>query len=146
MAITDHSTPEGQARARRNPLVRNLPLLLALALVLVGLAGLLPLRLSTNATTTSLSIRRLEQIEADWRLRNLQLEQDIVALGSLDRIEREARQRLGLVPASRTLQIAVAATSSPAPHLPSRFLPPEPARPQSPQPWWRNLLDLLPLP
>src|SRR3990172_2306780 len=97
MALADRSAQEAQAREA--PLARNVPLLLAMALVVVGLAGLLPLRLSTNTTSTSLSIRRLEQIRADWQAGNLQLENEVVALGALPRVEREARERLGMVPA-----------------------------------------------
>lgn len=144
MALADRSTE--QTRPRAAPLVRNTPLLLALALVVVGLAGLLPLRLSTNTTTTSLSIRRLEQMRADWRARNLQLENEIAALGALPRVEREARERLGLVPAAGGVRIAVEAERPPTPYLPSRFLPAAPTETLSPRPWWRNLLGLLPLP
>lgn len=128
------------------PLLHNLPLVLALALVVTGLAGLLPLLLSTNATTTSLTIRRLEEVRADWQASNLQLENEIAALGALQHVEREARGRLGMVPAEGTLQVAVEVAGSWTPYVPSRFLPPAAAEPQREQPWWRNLLKLLPIP
>ena len=144
MALADRSAQEAQAREA--PLARNVPLLLAMALVVVGLAGLLPLRLSTNTTSTSLSIRRLEQIRADWQAGNLQLENEVVALGALPRVEREARERLGMVPAKDGVKISVDADRLATPYVPSRFLPAASEEPPSPRPWWRNLLGLLPLP
>lgn len=125
MALADRSAQRSQAQTRTVALAHNLPFLVAVALVLVGVAAILPLRLSTSATTTSIGIQRLEQVKAYWQSCSRQLEERVATLAALERIEREARERLGMVPATGGLRIALGVRQQPAGRIPSRFLPPE---------------------
>jgi cell division protein FtsL len=105
----------------------SLPVVLILAAVIIGVAALLPLVQSSGATSTEGDIRRLEQQNTDWRARVRALELEVAGLGSLNRIEQEATQRLKMAPPKQTEYIRVDAPG-PEPHrLPSRYLPPSPA-------------------
>jgi cell division protein FtsL len=117
-----------------------------ICLVVIGLAGLLPLMLSSRATSTSTDIRQLERVRNDWQARSQELQAEIAFLGSLDRIEKEARERLGMVPPSETIYVAV---DEPAPEkqlVPLRFLPADKEQPRHDDSWWESILDMLPIP
>src|SRR3989304_87687 len=72
----------------------SLPALLILAAVVIGLAALLPLVQSSHATALNGNIQKREQAKADWQARLREMELEVAGLGSLDRVEREATQRL----------------------------------------------------
>ncbi|GAG45261.1 unnamed protein product, partial [marine sediment metagenome] len=84
-----------------------MPLVLTIALVAVGLAGLLPLLQSSQTTTTGHNIGELERQRNDWEARTHELEAEIASLASLNRIEQEAHQRLGMEAPERTLYLTV---------------------------------------
>ena len=121
------------------------PVLLIAGAAIV-IIGLLQVVQTSEATTKSFAIQRLEQdkLELDASVR--ELEADVAALSSLARIEQEAR-RLGLKPpeAREAVEVNVAWPGADAP-LPTRFVPEdeevEPAGKGSP--WWQDLLRLLP--
>jgi hypothetical protein len=123
-----------------------------LALAVIGIAGLLPLRLNTNATTTSFSITELEQGRADWQAKTIQLQNQIATQASLSRIEQEAKERFGMVPAPVEQQVFITLESSarsfdPAlDHVPARYLPAGTEEVQPALPWWRSVLDIIPRP
>jgi cell division protein FtsL len=117
-----------------------------ICVVVIGIAGLLPLLLSSKVTSTSSDIRQLERVRNDWQARTQELEAEIAVLGSLDRIEKEARDRLGMVPPGETVYITV---DQPAPEkqiVPLRFLPPEKEQPRQEESWWESILGMLPVP
>ncbi len=118
-----------------------------MAVVAIGLAGALSLLPSSQATSTSFQIRQLEMARDDWRARLHELEAETASLASLERIDRDARERLGMVPPTETTYITV---DLPAPEkqiLPARFLPAtEGERKEEQKSWWESLLDFLPLP
>jgi cell division protein FtsL len=117
-----------------------------ICLVVIGLAGLLPLIQSSQATSTSSDVRQLERARNDWQARLQELQAEVAFLGSLDRIEKEARERLGMVPPSETVYIVV---DEPAPEtqlVPLRFLPPKKEQPRQEESWWESILGKLPLP
>jgi cell division protein FtsL len=102
--------------------------------------------LSSRATSTSTDIRQLERARDDWEARSQELQAEIAFLGSLDRIEKEARGRLGMVPPTETIYVTV---DQPAPEkqlIPLRFLPAAKEQPQQHHSWWESILDMLPLP
>jgi cell division protein FtsL len=119
---------------------------LIIAAVLVGIAALLPLVQNSLATSTGGSISRLEQEREDWKARLNEQEIQVAQLGSLARIEREARERLKMVEPAEVNYLSVDAPA-PAPHkLPSRYLPPEPPQPETGSSLWEDALGWLPLP
>jgi cell division protein FtsL len=117
-----------------------------ISLVVIGLAGLLPLIQSSRVTSTSSDIRRLERTRNDWQARLQELQAGVAFLGSLDRIEKEARERLGMAPPSETVYVIVDAPAPETQLVPLRFLPPKNEQPPQEDSWWESLLDKLPLP
>ncbi len=124
----------------------SLPVLLTASAMAIGLAALLPLVQSSDATTTNGNIQRLEQARADWQARLHEMELEVAGLGSLDRIEREATGRLHMTAPAETHYLTVDVAAPERRKLPSRFLPPQPAQPQAGSSLWDKLFGWLPLP
>ena len=132
-------------RAKGRPL--GMPVVLTIALVAVGLAGLLPLLQSSQATTIGYNIRQLEHQRNDWEARIHELEAEIASLAALDRIEKEAGQRLNMQAPEHTVYLTVDVVSPESQPIPDRFLPPKKQESaKEDQSWWQSLLDLLPFP
>jgi cell division protein FtsL len=129
-------------RTKGRPL--SMPVVLTIALVAVGLAGLLPLLQSSQTTTTGYSIRQLERQRNDWEARIHELEAEIASLAALDRVEEEARQRLDMQTPEDTVYLSVDVASPESQPIPDRFLPPKQETVKEQQSWWQSLLDLLP--
>ncbi|MEX0682373.1 MAG: hypothetical protein WD904_09680 [Dehalococcoidia bacterium] len=124
----------------------SLPVILIVAAVIVGVAALLPLVQTSIATTTGGSISRLEREREDWQARLHEQEVSVAQLGSLERVEREARDRLQMVTPDNVNYLRVDAPA-PAPHrLPSRYLPAEPAQPDTGSSLWEDVFGWLPVP
>ena len=124
----------------------SLPALLIVAAVVIGLAALLPLVQSSDATSINGNIQKLEQEKADWQARLHEMELEVAGLGSLDRVEREATQRLHMK-APQSVQYITVDVPAPAEHkLPSRFMPPPPKPQQSGSSIWHKLFGWFPLP
>lgn len=135
--------PAGAALAR----LRRPSGLLIAALAAVAVAALAQVVQSSDATTRGYEIQQLQRRQLELQAGVHQKEAEVAALASLDRIEREARTKLGMVPPQRRLDLQV---SEPVPQeqlLPTRFLPPPSEPPPAPagRPWWRRILDRLPL-
>ena len=150
MATRAHAHPAATARERAAPRSEGrqpgLPSLVIICVVVIGLAGLLPLLLSSRVIHTSSDVRELEGVRNDWQARTQELEAEIAVLGSLDRIEKEARGRMGMVPPGETVYITV---DQPAPEkqiVPLRFLPPEKDQSRQEESWWEAILGMFPLP
>jgi cell division protein FtsB len=128
----------GEARDR---LVSVLPH----AAVVIGLASLLLLMQTSAIAAEGYTLRRLEAERESWRQRNLQLESEIAALQSLQRVDLIARQRLGMVPATERTYINVNVVPS-GPEIPDD-LPPSWARqaglPQRDESVWGRLRETL---
>jgi cell division protein FtsL len=130
-------------RAKGRPL--SMPVVLTIALVAVGLAGLLPLLQSSQTTITGHDIGELERQRNDWEARIHELEAEIASLAALDRVEKEARQRLDMQTPEETVYLSVDVASPDSQPIPDRFLPPEKQESaEADQSWWQSLLDLLP--
>jgi cell division protein FtsL len=101
---------------------------------------------SSSFANTGQQIQRLE-LEKQSRTAEIRdMEAQVAALSSLDRIERSARNQLGMVPAARIEHISVNAAAPGVPLLPRPIL--NPVRPAAPatEPWWQSLFKALPLP
>jgi hypothetical protein len=150
VATRAHAHPAAPARERAAPRSEGrqpgLPSLVIVCVMVIGVAGLLPLLLSSEVIHTSGDVRQLEGVRNDWNARNQELEAEIAVLGSLDRIEKEARERLGMVPPEETIYLTV---DQPAPEkqiVPLRFLLPEKRQSQDDESWWESILGLFHLP
>jgi len=123
----------------------NLAVALLVAAMVVGVAALLPLVQTSGATNTTGRIRQLEQDRVDWEARVHEEEVAVAELGSLDRIGKEARERLRMGPPAETHYISVDAPP-PEPHrLPSRFLP-EASKSNTGSSLWEDITNWLPGP
>jgi cell division protein FtsL len=124
--------------------LRSLRRILALALAAVVLLMLLQVIQTSGATSTSYNIRRLEQQRQDLSAQVHSLEAEVATLTSLDRVEREARDRLGMVPAEKVLYMEVNVPPPQQQLIPRRFTASEPTVNEPGTSWWQALLKLLP--
>lgn len=123
----------------------NIPVILILAALIVGIAALLPLVQTSLATSTGGNVSRLEQLREDWQARLHEQEVSVARLGSLDSIESAAKVRLKMVAPDSVTYLRVDAPP-PAPHkLPSRYLPVEKG-PVEGESLWEDFFGWLPLP
>ncbi len=124
----------------------TLPVLLLAAAMVVGLAALLPLVQSSGAASTAGRVRDLEQRRSDWQARLHEQEVKVAGLASLDRIERDARTRLRMVPPTDVQYISVDAPP-PAPNrLPERFFPDQQQHPDAGKSLWQEITSWIPTP
>lgn len=130
--------------ARTSLRLWSLRRILALAFGAVALLGLLQVIQTSDATSTGYNIRRLEQDRLDWSARVHRLEAEVASLTSLERVEREAQGRLGMVPAEKVLYLEVDVPPPRQQLVPRRFSPSEPGAGSAGTPWWQALLKLLP--
>lgn len=144
MALLNRALPRSQPRPL--PQLRLGPVLLAAAMAIV-VVGLLQIVQTSQATTTSFSIQRLEQQKLELQTGVSDLEAQVAALSSLARIQREAK-RLGLTaPAQRrNVEVNVPWPGGEA-LLPARLVPAGDAeageQPDTAE-WWETLLKPLP--
>jgi cell division protein FtsL len=118
--------------------------ILALTFGAVALLGLLQVIQTSDATSTSYTIRHLEQERQDWSAQVHSLEAEVATLTSLERVEREARGRLGMVPAENVLYLDVDVPPPQQQLLPRRFSTSQPSVNEPGTSWWQALLKLLP--
>lgn len=124
----------------------SLPSIITVAALVVGLAALLPLVLSSGATTTAGNVQILQQQKTEWQARVRELELEVAGMGSLDRIEQEAIRRWKMTTPAEVHYITVDAPPPEAPKLPSRYLPPETQGQGGGASFWDEILGWLPLP
>jgi cell division protein FtsL len=122
----------------------SLPVILIIAAMVIGLTALLPLVQSSGATSTAGQIQQMEQEKQDWQARLRELEVDVATLGSLTRVEKEARLRLGMTKPTTVHYIAVDAPPPEERKLPSRFLPPSQNEHAAGSSLWDDLFGWLP--
>jgi len=126
-------------------LLQQLPglLLAALALGAVAGVGLLQVLQSSRAASAGYEIRRLEDQRDDLQAQTRLLEVEVANMAQADRIRQQATTRLGMVPADRTVRVAVGVPAPRVAPLPERYIPAVTvAAPTSP-PWWSLLLENL---
>ena len=137
------ASPSFEARAAWKP--RRA---IAVALTVAAAIALLQVILSSTFTHTGQQLRNLEQQRAELQAQIFQTEADIAALASLERTERVARERLGMVPARVNQYVAVSVEGPSGALLPRplvQIAPPETVSGEG-QAWWRALIQALPLP
>jgi cell division protein FtsL len=118
--------------------------IIVLAFGAVALLGLLQVIQTSDATSTSYTIRHLEQERLDLSAQVHSLEAEVATLASLERVEREARARLGMVPAENVLYLEVDVPPPQQQLVPRRFSASNPNVDEPGTSWWQALLKLLP--
>lgn len=132
------SAPAAPAWTPRRAIVAALTLVVAIALFQVVQ--------SSSFTHTGQNMQRLETQRSDLTAQIHQVEAEIAALSSLDRTERAARERLGMVPARRIEHVSVGVEAPSGPLLPRPLTNRSPAQEPKSEPWWQSLIKALPLP
>lgn len=122
-------------------------MVLIVAAMVVGVAALLPLVQSSSSTSTAGDIRRLEDERIGWQAQLQELEIDVARLGSLERIEKEARTRFKMTTPDETIYVEVNAPPPEARKIPSRYLPQgSGVEPDAGGSVWEDVFGWLPLP
>jgi cell division protein FtsL len=134
------ATDQTAERGARFPTVSALA-----AAAMVAAAALLPVVQTSSTTSAGTETRQLERQKSDLQAAIYNQQTDIAQLGSLQRIDREARERLGMVAPDRGMVVSV---SRPAPEerqIPARYLPLEatPAPHQAARAPWDRLIAYL---
>ena len=117
---------------------------IAAVLTVAAAIALLQVVQSSSFANTGQQIQGLETQKLDSTARVHQLEAEVAALSSLDRIERNARDRLGMVPARNIMYVQVAVPAPEDPLLPRPVLTAPSSRVSHPT-IWQRLVHLLPL-
>jgi cell division protein FtsL len=114
------------------------------AFIVVAIVGLWQVIQISDATTIGFNISHLEQERLNWQASVHELEAEVAALTSLERVEREARDRLGMVPAAEQIHLQVDVPAPEQQLIPRRYLDEEPSTSEPEGSWWDPLLRLLP--
>jgi cell division protein FtsL len=116
---------------------------IAAAMIVVVAIALLQVAQSSGFAHTGQTMQRLEQEKVDLTAQVHALEAEVAALSSLERTERAARERLGMVPARTTDYLNV---NLPAPTgvLLPRPLAATPTPDERPDNWWQAVVRALP--
>ncbi|MFN8559095.1 MAG: hypothetical protein U0531_17740 [Dehalococcoidia bacterium] len=144
--MTAFDTSRASAHHRWLPRPARLPSIGVVAsAALVAGAAMLPVVQASNTTTAGYETRRLAQQKLDLQAAIYNTQTEVAELGSLERIERDAIGRLGMVSAGRTGVITVATPRDTSWHVPARYLIEEPATGEEPAPvpFWQTVLDRL---
>ncbi len=134
------------------PLPRPLPRLtgvrpaLLIAFLVVASVGLLQVFQISNATTNGYTLEQLQQERFDKQAEVHTLEAEVALLTSIDRIDQEARGRLGMVPADRVMTLEVHKQPPEQQLVPLRFISTSKTATVETRSWWQKLLGLVPLP
>jgi cell division protein FtsL len=112
--------------------------------VVVAIA-LLQVAQSSGFAHTGQSMQRLEQQKSDLKAEVHDLEAEVAALSSLERVDRAARERLAMVPPKSTDYLNVAIEGPEGMLLPRPIIStPTAGQLEEAVPWWQALLQALP--
>jgi cell division protein FtsB len=119
---------------------------IAVALALAAAIALLQVVLSSSFANTGEALQEQEERRAVLNAEVYDLEAEVAALASLERTERDARDRLGMVPAGSPSYIAVDVESPAGALLPRPLVSVASEAKADGESWWRSLLKALALP
>jgi cell division protein FtsB len=119
----------------------------AIAVALIGAAAIALLQVvqSSGFAHTGQQLRLLEAERATLKAEVYGLEAEVAALSSLERTERAAKERLGMIQARNITYMSVDVESPSGPLLPRPLVTP-PANYARGEPWWESLIRALPVP
>ncbi|MDA0302351.1 MAG: cell division protein FtsL, partial [Chloroflexi bacterium] len=114
------------------------------ALLAVGVVGLVQVLQTTHVAATGYEVRALEReqqnLDADIRL----LEAQIAASSNLDRIQKDATTRLGMVRPEQRVRVATDVPSPAIVPLPRRYVPAQEFQEPPGVAWWERMLEVIP--
>ena len=143
MATLDRLAPPPTALGRSTWSPRRAIIVTLTVAVIIALLQVLQ---SSSFAHTGHQLQQLEAKKTQMQSDMHNLETEVAALASLDRTERAARERLGMVPA-RNIQYVSVSVEAPADPLLPRPLLNNAKQVETPsEPWWRSLYKALPLP
>ena len=145
MATLDRLAPPPSVLRREGPAWRPRRAIAA-ALALATAIALLQVVQSSGQANVGQKLQRLEQERTQLAAQNRELEAEVAALSSLDRVERAAKERLGMVPARKVEYLSVTVEAPSDPLLPRPIIRPAAAPAPGDEPWWRSLIKALPFP
>jgi hypothetical protein len=114
------------------------------AVAIAGLSAMLPVLQNSAATTRGFEIQQSQAQQARLQGEIGLLESDVARFTSLTRIERRAKE-IGLGPSDHPIYITVDEAGPQPAKIPSEYLPPLVPRRDTPDSWWRSLIDWLSL-
>jgi cell division protein FtsL len=114
------------------------------ALTIVTATGVLQVMQASSAASAGYEIGRLEderdRLNAEIRL----LEVEVANMSHTDRVVQQATERLGMVPPTASVRVAVGVPAPRGMPVPNRFAPPVEVVGPMQRPWWAILLESLP--
>ena len=123
------------------------PIVIACVGIAIAIA-VLQINQFSRLTSTGYQIDQLNRQRAEKQAANHELEAEVARLSSLARVDWEARTRLGMQPATRTLYIDVNAELPAHDSLPTRYTTPDSAddsaQAEHHDPFWKRALKRLP--
>jgi cell division protein FtsL len=117
---------------------------IAAAVVLAAAIAALQVLLSSGLASSGSNIQELDLERQQAASRVHALEAEVAALTSLDRVERVARERLGMSPAVARVYLRVAVPAPEGPLLPRPVMRAPTEEPREGVPWWERLLRAWP--
>lgn len=142
MSALDRLIPRPLSRPLSQPLSLR-PVLLG-AFLVIALVGLLQVVQTSGVTSTGYSLRSLEQERLARQAQVHQLEAEVAALTSMERIESEARGRLGMVAPAEVETLEVHKQPPAQQLIPQRYFPEAAESTPKAGSWQQRLLRLLP--
>ncbi len=131
--IAVEAEPRPDRREQERPRLLGLTGVGFAVVVAAGMAvAVLPVAQNSSATTAGQEVRALERRRSDLQASIYNMQNDVAQLGSLARIDREARERLGMVPANRSVIVQVPEVGPAQRDVPARYLPVETGTPTPP--------------
>ena len=116
---------------------------IAVAVTLAIAIALLQVAQTSGFAHTGQTMQRLERQKTDLSAEIHTLEAEVAALSSLERTDRAARERLGMIPARRIDYLSVNVEAPSGVLLPRPIISP-PAEETPSEPWWEPLVRILP--
>lgn len=98
-------------------------LLLALALAVLGVVGLLQVLQTSHAATAGYGLRALEQERSQLAAEIRLIEAEIAGVARLELVHAAAIERLGMVAPAQTMRVAVGVDAPSVIPLPERYVP-----------------------
>jgi cell division protein FtsL len=118
---------------------------LAVALLVAATIALLQVVQSSSFAHTGQQMQRLQSERTALKAEVYDLEAEVASLSSLDRTERVAREKLGMIRAHNVSYLSVGVDAPAGPLLPRPLVVPEEDQGYN-EPWWESLYKALPLP
>ncbi len=100
---------------------------------------------SSSFTYTGQALQQLQVERTILKAEVLEIEAEVAALASLERTERAARERLGMIRARNISYLSVQVEAPSGPLLPRPLVEPIAKQPLN-EAWWKSLFRALPLP